>query len=140
MKEAIRAAFKELILPEIEAIRKDNQEIKARLELTNKRIDDINLQLADQSRRIDALRDELNKRIDETNKRIDEETKSINQRIDGVRDELNKRIDETNRRIDQLIFQTNRIAQEMERIKREEKVTADILDRLRSLEKKVYAV
>ena len=56
LKEAIGTSFKELILPEIEAIRKDNQEIKARLELTNKRIDDINLQLADQSRRIDAPR------------------------------------------------------------------------------------
>jgi len=29
-----------------------------------------------------------------------------------------------------------RIAQEMERIKREEKITADILDRLRTLEKR----
>ena len=117
IKDAIRAAIKELMLPKIEAIRRDNQEIKARLELTNKRIDDINIHLADQSRR-----------IDETNKMID-----------AVRDELLQKIDITNRRIDQVIFQTTRIAQEMERIKREEKVTADILDRLRALEKKVYA-
>lgn len=117
IKDAIRAAIKELMLPEIEAIRKDNQEIKARLELTNKRIDDINIHLADQSRRIDET----------------------NNKIDAVRDELLQKIDETNRRIDQVIFQTTRIAQEMERIKREEKVTADILDRLRALEKKVYA-
>ena len=117
IKDAIRAAIKELMLPEIEAIRRDNQEIKARLELTNKRVDDINIHLADQSRR-----------IDETNKKID-----------AVRDELLQKIDITNRRIDQVIFQTTRIAQEMERIKREEKVTADILDRLRALEKKVYA-
>jgi len=117
IKDAIRAAIKELILPEIEAIRRDNQEIKARLELTNKRVDDINIHLADQSRR-----------IDETNKKID-----------AVRDELLQKIDITNRRIDQVIFQTTRIAQEMERIKREEKVTADILDRLRALEKKAYA-
>jgi len=135
IKDAIRAAIKELMLPEIEAIRKDNQEIKARLELTNKRIDDINIHLADQSRRIDetnnkidAVRDELLQKIDETNNKID-----------AVRDELLQKIDETNRRIDQVIFQTTRIAQEMERIKREEKVTADILDRLRALEKKVYA-
>jgi len=117
IKDAIRAAIKELMLPKIEAIRRDNQEIKARLELTNKRVDDINIHLADQSRR-----------IDETNKKID-----------AVRDELLQKIDITNRRIDQVIFQTTRIAQEMERIKREEKVTADILDRLRALEKKVYA-
>ena len=117
IKDAIRAAIKELMLPKIEAIRRDNQEIKARLELTNKRVDDINIHLADQSRRIDET----------------------NNKIDSVRDELLQKIDITNRRIDQVIFQTTRIAQEMERIKREEKVTADILDRLRALEKKVYA-
>jgi len=38
IKDAIRAAIKELMLPKIEAIRRDNQEIKARLELTNKRV------------------------------------------------------------------------------------------------------
>jgi len=117
IKDAIRAAIKELMLPEIEAIRKDNQEIKARLELTNKRIDDINIHLADQSRRIDET----------------------NNKIDAVRDELLQKIDETNKTIDQVIFHTIRIAQKMERIKREENVTADILDRLRALEKKVYA-
>jgi uncharacterized coiled-coil DUF342 family protein len=101
IKEAIRSAFKDLILPEIEAIKNENHEIKVRIELTNKRLDDINLHLADQSRRID----ETNKRIDETNKRIDE----TNKRIDSLRDELvgmitetNKRIDETNRRMDRL--------------------------------------
>ena len=31
LKEAIRAAFKELILPEIEVLRRENQEIKAHL-------------------------------------------------------------------------------------------------------------
>ena len=59
--------------------------------LINKRLDDINLHLADQSRRIDidetnnriySVREELSKRINETNKRID-----------SVKDELTKRID-----------------------------------------------
>ncbi len=71
--------------------------------------------------------------ITETNNRIDE----TNKRIDSVRDELTKMIMDTNKTINQLTFQTGKIAQEMERIKREEKVTADILDRLRALEKKV---
>jgi len=50
-------------------------------------------------------------------------------------DETNKRIDATNNRIDQLTFQVGKIAQEMERIKREESVTSDILTRLRALER-----
>ena len=48
-------------------------------------IDDVN-------KRIDEVKEELNKRIDDTNKRIDE-----------MKEELNKRIDDTNKRIDKLI-------------------------------------
>ncbi|MBW1993711.1 MAG: hypothetical protein JRI77_04595, partial [Deltaproteobacteria bacterium] len=68
------------------------------LELTNKRLDDVNLHLADQSRRIDEtnkridlVREELGKRIDETNKRIDD-----------VREELSRQDAEINRRLDRL--------------------------------------
>ncbi len=52
IKEAIRAVIKELVLPELNTIKNENQEIKARLELTNKRLDDVNSHLADQSRRV----------------------------------------------------------------------------------------
>jgi chromosome segregation ATPase len=83
-KEVIASVIKELILPEIETLRRDNEELKARLDLTNKRLDDINLHLADQSRRIDSIRDELNKRIN------------------SVRDELIGMIAEINRRLDRL--------------------------------------
>ena len=78
--EPIRAALKELVLPEIDKIKEDNVQIKTALELTNKRLDDINIHLADQSRR-----------IDETNKRID-----------SVREELTQRIDETNKSVEQM--------------------------------------
>ena len=87
------------------------KEIKTTLVLINKRLDDINLHLADQSRkididktnnRIDSVREELGKRIDETNKRIDE----TNNRIDSVRDSLGGKIDsvkdELTKRIDRL--------------------------------------
>ncbi|PIU32578.1 MAG: hypothetical protein COT06_01990, partial [Syntrophobacteraceae bacterium CG07_land_8_20_14_0_80_61_8] len=89
--EAVRTAIQELIVPDLTRIREENNEIKTILTLTNKRLDDVNLHLADQSRRID----ETNKRIDETNKRIDETNKRIdetNKRIDAVRDELVQRI------------------------------------------------
>ena len=85
--ESIRAGFKELILPELDRIKEENREIRAILEVTNKRLDDVNLHLADQSRRID----ETNKRIDETNKRID-----------AVREELGSKVTETNMRLDRL--------------------------------------
>ncbi len=90
MKEMVVSALQELIVPELDKIKQEGRQIQTTLDLTNKRLDDLNLHLAEQSRRID----ETNKRIDQTNNRIDE----TNNRID----ETNKRIDETNNRIDLL--------------------------------------
>ncbi|MBW1804083.1 MAG: hypothetical protein JRJ85_25535, partial [Deltaproteobacteria bacterium] len=69
--ESIRAGFKELILPELDRIKEENREIRAILEVTNKRLDDVTTHLADQSRRIDAVREDLGSMITETNKRLD---------------------------------------------------------------------
>jgi hypothetical protein len=93
VKEAVLAGLKELILPELQVMQQAQAELRTTLGLTNKRLDDINSHLIDQSRRID----ETNKRIDETNKRIDE----TNKRIDNVSADLIMRIDETNKRIDE---------------------------------------
>ena len=82
--ETIRKAIQDFILPELEAIRAENKEIKTTLEITNKMLDDINIHLADQSRRIDNLRAELT------------------QRIDNIHRDMIKRIDETNNRINRL--------------------------------------
>jgi len=120
-KEGVVIAIKNFILPELKEIKDNQAKMSIRLDAVEKRLSDINGHLVDQSRRID----ETNKRIDETNNRIDE-----------VRTELTGRIDATNNRIDQLTFQVGKIAQEMERIKREESVTSDILTRLRTLEQK----
>jgi len=75
IKEAMENVLKEFIMPELDKIKEENKEIKATLVLTNKRLDDINLHLADQSRRIDSLRE------------------GLSERIDSVREELNRRID-----------------------------------------------
>ena len=53
--EAIRTVLKELIVPELDKIKEENREIKAILNLTNKRLDDVNTHLVDQSRRIDKI-------------------------------------------------------------------------------------
>jgi len=82
--ESIRTALKELILPELDKIREENREIKVRIEMTNKRLDDVNVHLADQSRRIDTVREELSQRIDETNKRMDGMSQKFDSRLDRL--------------------------------------------------------
>ena len=62
--ESIRAAFKELIVPELDKIKEENREIRAILEVTNKRLDDVNTHLADQSRRIDETSRKFDTRLD----------------------------------------------------------------------------
>ena len=124
-KEGVVTAIKNFILPELKEIKDNQAKMSIRLDAVEKRLSDINGHLVDQSRR-----------IDETNKRIDEVRTELSERIDEVRTELTGRIDATNNRIDQLTFQVGKIAQEMERIKREESVTSDILTRLRALEQK----
>ncbi|HDD44104.1 MAG TPA: hypothetical protein ENG63_04500 [Candidatus Desulfofervidus auxilii] len=124
-KEGVVTAIKNFILPELKEIKDNQAKMSIRLDAVEKRLSDINGHLVDQSRR-----------IDETNKRIDEVRTELSERIDEVRTELTGRIDVTNNRIDQLTFQVGKIAQEMERIKREESVTSDILTRLRALEQK----
>jgi len=64
----------------------------------NKRLDDVNMHLADQSRRIDAVREELSARIDAMREELNHRMDGIDARID----ETNKRIDETNQRLDRL--------------------------------------
>ena len=93
IKEAMGNVLKELIVPELDKIKEENKEIKATLVLTNKRLDDINLHLADQSRRIDSLREELSERIDSVREELSERIDETNKRIDSLRENLNQRID-----------------------------------------------
>ncbi len=85
--ETIKKVVQELILPELGVIKGENEKINVLLQLTNKRLDDMNAHLVDQSRRID----ETNKRIDETNKRMD-----------ALRVELRDELIKTNVRMDRL--------------------------------------
>ncbi len=87
ISETVQKVLQEMVVPDLGKIKDENSKILAILELTNKRLDDVNTHLVDQSRRIDAM----NKRIDETNKRIDE-----------VRSEFTKRFNDTDKRIDDI--------------------------------------
>ena len=97
VKEAVLAGLKELIVPELQVMKQAQAEMKAILGLTNKRLDDINSHLIDQSRRID----ETNKRIDSIHAdlimRIDKVNADLITRIDKVNMDLIMRNDETNR-------------------------------------------
>ena len=105
MKKAIVSAMQEYLLPELTAI-KSNQErmsselrsVNVRLDAVNQRLDDVNQHLIDQSRR-----------IDETNNRIDEVRAELSARIDEVRAELGARIDRLDSRIDQNNASLNRL-------------------------------
>ncbi|AMM41135.1 coiled-coil protein [Candidatus Desulfofervidus auxilii] len=135
-KENVVTAIKDFILPELKEIKDNQAKMSIRLDAVEKRLSDINGHLVDQSRRID----ETNNRIDEVRTeltgKIDNVRTELTDKIDEVRTDLTGRIGATNNRIDQLTFQVGKIAQEMERIKREESVTSDILTRLRTLEQK----
>ena len=160
MKDAIREAIKELILPEFGVLKEEIRELKGRQEEFGLRLGDVNQHLLELNRRIDAVREELTARIDETNKRIDavreeltaridETNKRIdetNKRIDAVREELtaridetNRRIDETNTRIDNLTLEVGALKAEVRDLKSRQEAIADILARLQRLENKVFA-
>jgi hypothetical protein len=55
----IMTALKELVLPELKELRHEQAELRTALNLTNKRLDDINIHLADQSRRLDETNQRL---------------------------------------------------------------------------------
>ncbi|MDD3582271.1 MAG: hypothetical protein PHW74_14805 [Desulfobacca sp.] len=98
VKEAVIAAFKEMILPEVKTLQQDVSEIKGVLSLTNKRLDDVNTHLVDQSRRIDALREELGARLNALREELSGRIDETNGRLGGIVG----RIDETNKRLDRL--------------------------------------
>ena len=129
IKQAIRSVLKEMIVPEIAHMKQQNQELKIGLDMTNKRLDDFNIHLANQSNRIDKIREELSSQIRETNKRIDETNKRIdetNKRIDETREDLGNQIRETNKRVDRLyevvVKREEHYTLEMKLIKLEEEI------------------
>ncbi len=112
----LRKFFQEVVVPELKQIRAETAEVKTTLQLTNKRLDDINAHLLDQSRRIDAVREELTDKTEslreelthkfdslreELTQQIESVREELSQRIESVREELSHRIDETHKRIDE---------------------------------------
>lgn len=89
-----------MIVPELGKIREENRKIVAILELTNKRLDDVNTHLADQSRRID----DVNKRIDEVRSELVSRIDDTSKRMDDMHSDLINRLDANNERIDRFFL------------------------------------
>ena len=98
ISETVQKVLQEVVVPDLGKIKDENSKILAILDLTNKRLDDVNTHLVDQSRRID----EVNKRIDEVRAEFTKRFNDTDKRIDDIRAEFTKRFDETNKRIDDI--------------------------------------
>ena len=91
--ETVKKILQEVIVPELGKIKDENSKILAVLEVTNKRLDDINVHLVGQSRR-----------IDETNQRVDEVRSELTKRIEDIHSDLISRLDGNNARIDRFFL------------------------------------
>ncbi len=85
--------IKEFLIPELEGIKKEISHIKDLIAITNKRIDSIELQIIDLSRRIDGLREELTDKIEGVRE-------ELTNRIEGVRTELKEDIAKVDEKVD----------------------------------------
>ena len=127
ISETVQKVLQEVVVPDLGKIKDENSKILAILDLTNKRLDDVNTHLVDQSRRIDEvnkriddIRAEFTKRFDETNKRIDDIRAELTLRFDEIHSDLINRLDANNARIDRF-FET--AVTKYEHGKMEERVT-----------------
>ena len=106
--DAVRKIFQDMIVPELVKIREENQKIVAILELTNKRLDDVNTHLADQSRRIDDVRSELTSEISsvrsELTLQISGTRSELMSRMEDIHSDLVNRLDANNKRIDRFFL------------------------------------
>jgi chromosome segregation ATPase len=98
IKEAVRAGLQELILPELNRLKDDNLQLRTILDLTNKRLDDVNAHIVDQSRRIDVLRTELKEEIHAVRTELKEEIHGLSLRMDS----MNNRLDNQSDRMDRM--------------------------------------
>ena len=119
IKETVQKLLQEMVVPDLGKIKDENNKILAMLDLTNRRLDDLNTHLAHQSRRIDELRSELTQWIDEVHRdltqRIDEVRSELTQRMDKNHADLVNRLDSNNARIDRF-FLTSVTKEEHEKI------------------------
>jgi len=94
IKEAVIAALKEVIFPELQELKKDIADLKSGQAALHARVSDLNAHLVDQSRRLDQLRTELKNDIHQLRTELKEE-------IHQGRTDLGDRIDKVDERLGQ---------------------------------------
>ncbi len=121
IKQKILKLLQDMVVPDLGKIREETSKIITTLELTNKRLDDINNHLVDQSRRID----ETNKRIDEIHSDLINRIDQTNMRIDEISAKLSSSIDANNARIDRFFettvtkYEHGKMDERVDRLERE---------------------
>ena len=135
MRETLIEILKDLVLPELDALKGQVGKLEVRLAAVEQRLEDfgsrfqgVDQHLVDQSRR-----------IDETNQRLDKLNADLTARIDKVNADLTARHDQQTMRIDGLTIQVAALAQGLGELRRDREVIGDILRRLAQLETKVAA-
>ena len=113
MKEDLIKAVKAALLPELAELKTALTLTNQRLDDTNKRLDDMNAHLVDQSRRIDAVREELGGRIDAVRQELSSGLNATNKRLDQLYDVIVRRDEHQ-----QLVQRMDRIEQEMTELKK----------------------
>lgn len=98
IKEAVLAALKELVLPELAAMRQKLGVLETNLRLTNQRLDSTNQRLDD----INAHLIDQSRGIDETNNRLNALREELTGRLESARGELTGSLDDTHKRLDNL--------------------------------------
>jgi len=96
--------MREYLVPELEAIKAGQLRADVEFAAINKRLDDVNQHLIDQSRRIDKTNERMDAMSSDFNRRMDE----TNERMDAMSSGFNRRMDETNERIDAMSSDFNR--------------------------------
>jgi hypothetical protein len=143
MKETIIEALKDLVLPELDEIKGEVKRNGVRLDAVERRLDDFagRFQGSDQHRVERHLIDETNQRLkqlrDDLMACVNILNSNLNARIDRTSSDLSARIDRQALRIEGLIARQVEVAQEPADLRHNDKVWADILQRLRRLEDKL---
>lgn len=155
LKESIIESIKGFLLPELGKLQDGINELRTRMDSVEKQIVIMNENISDNSRRIDTMGGQivemgarLDGRIDAMGGRLDGRIDAMGGQISamggqivamgnaigGRIDAMGARLDE---RIDAVYTEFEKVRIEMERLKRDEAITADILHRMEIIEERV---
>lgn len=133
LRDNIIESIKDILLPEIRKLEKKVVELGIRQEAVERLLSIMNQNIMDNSRCID----ETNNKMDATVSRLDEKIDETNKRIDYIYNELANVKDELTNIKGYMHDELANIKVVLERLRREDFVTSDILHRLGIMEEKI---